>query len=327
VSNHEWDAPKRGVQKASSAALELAAVAARAAEYSRAARSDATNRAYSADWHHVAAWCAAAGLQAFPMEGETLALYLAAQAGVLTPGTLRRRLSAISHVHRAAGEPSPTGSAAAGAVLRGIERRHRTEPRRATPLVVDTLRAVLDALPATPRGVRDRALLLVGWGGALRRGELVGLDRRDIAEVAEGLVLTVRRSKTLRPGDVRLVGIPRHEQACYDPVSAWLAWSGVLGDRAVPAFRAVDPWGAVHTTRLADRSVARLVARVAAAAGLSGAYSGHSLRAGAATSAAELGAPLHAVMALTGHRSAEMALRYIRPTTLFAEHAAAIAAL
>jgi integrase len=299
-------------------ALELASMAALAQGYARASRAANTNRAYAADWAHVSRWCAGAGRSAVPMAPHTLCDYLAAHAATHTPETLRRRLAAIAAVHAAAGQESPSGAPSVRAVLKGIFRRHARPPHQATPLVLDSMRAVLATLGEDPRGVRDRALLLVGWGAALRRGELVGLDRRDVVEVAEGLVVTVRQSKTLRPGDTRVIGIPHNQKRDYDPAAAWARWVMLLGDRAVPLFRAVDAGGAIHTTRLADRTVARLVARVAARAGLEGSYSGHSLRAGAA---------LHAIMGLTGHRSAEMALRYVRPTQLFSQNAAAVAAL
>lgn len=308
-------------------ALDLAGLAAAAAGYAGAGRAPNTQRAYRSDWASFADWCAAHALDALPAESATVALYLTALAPGRKLATLRRRLACIGQAHAAAGHANPCRGQAVRAVWRGIARAHGEPPVRKTPLVVEAMRAVLATLDDTPRGRRDRALLLIGWGGALRRGELVALDRRDVAAVAEGLIVTVRRGKTQAPGEVRVVGIPRGSRDEHCPAASWAAWCACIPDRAVPAFRQVYPLGDVSSIRLCDRTVARIVKRVCRLAGLQGDYSGHSLRAGLATAAAAAGASERAIMAQTGHRNLLIARSYIRPASLFADNAAAIAAL
>lgn len=308
-------------------ALALAGLAAQAAGYATASKAPNTRLAYRGDWAHFGGWCAAAGLTALPAEPATVCLYLTAHADEHSVATLRRRLASINLAHRAAGHQAPTLYPAVKAVFAGIARMNTRPVRRVTPLVVEAMRAVLAELDDSPRGVRDRALLLLGWGGALRRSEIVALDRSDVRLEARGLVLTLRRSKTDQVGEGREVALPTGRTPEVCPVVAFTVWSGLLADRAPALFRAVGDAGRVAQHRLSDRHVARLVKRVAARAGLQGDYSGHSLRAGLATSAAAAGASERAIMAQTGHRNPMMARRYIRPAEMWSENAAAIAAL
>ena len=308
-------------------ALELASLAAQAAGYAHASKAVNTRRAYRSDWAHFARWCAALQLQALPAEPSTVALYLTAHAPSLEVSTLRRRLACIGQAHRAAGHPSPGQHASVRVVWAGISRQHGRPPRRKTPLVVEAMRACLDQLGDDPRGVRDRALLLLAWGAALRRSEVCGLRAGDIALEDRGLVLTVRRSKTDQDGAGRLIGLPYGRRAAYCPVRAYVAWTAFLRGRNPPLFVAIAPDGTLSAAPLADRHVARLVKRVAVAAGLAGDYSGHSLRAGFATAAAAAGASERAIMNQTGHRSLLIMRGYIRPAQLFDDNAAAVAAL
>jgi len=190
--------------------------------------------------------------------------------------------------------------------------------------VTDELRRMLRALPATTRGVRDRALLLMGFAGAFRRSELVALDVADVRRTEEGLVVTIRRSKTDQEGQGRTIGIPYGSDPVTCPVRAlgtWLAVSGVM-DGAL--FRTVGNDDRVQEGRLSDRGVARAVQRGAQAAGLDPAtYAGHSLRAGLATAAAKAGVSERAIMAQTGHKSLSILRKYIRDGSLWHENAAA----
>jgi integrase len=308
-------------------ALALAGVAARAAEYAQASKAANTRRAYASDWAHFAGWCAGQGMEALPAEPATVCLYLAAFGDDLKSSTLRRRLSCINLAHKAAGHPAPTLYPAVKAVWAGIARMHDAAPTRKTPLIVEAMRAVLATLDDSPRGRRDRALLLLGWGGALRRSELVALDRSDVRLERRGLVLRIRRGKTDQHGLGREVALPPGTRPETCPVVAWQLYAELLADRRPPLLRAVDDRGRLSVARLSDRAVARVVKRVAARAGLQGDYSGHSLRSGLATAAAAAGASERAIMAQTGHRSVAIMRQYIRPATLFDDNAAAIAAL
>jgi integrase len=187
---------------------------------------------------------------------------------------------------------------------------------------------MLDLLPATRVGLRDRALLLVGFAGAFRRSELVSLDVADLEFTGGGLIVTLRKSKTDQEGRTRRLGIPygSSEQTC--PVRSERAWLESAHITHGPVFRSLDRFHRVQPKRLSDKAVALVVKRRAKAVGLDPArYAGHSLRAGLATSAAAAGASERVIMSQTGHRSAEMVRRYIREGSLFTSNPAAMVGL
>jgi integrase len=187
---------------------------------------------------------------------------------------------------------------------------------------------LLAATPDSLRGLRNRALLLLGFAGAFRRTELVSLNRGDLDFQRNGLVVTVRRSKTDQEGKSRRVGIPfgSTEQTC--PVRAVQRWLEAAEIARGALFRAVDRHDSVSPDRLSDRAVARLVKEHAELIGLDPArYAGHSLRAGLATSAADGGASDRVIMRTTGHKSVLMVNRYVREGRLFRENAAILAGL
>jgi integrase len=172
-------------------------------------------------------------------------------------------------------------------------------------------------------GIRDRALLLIGLAGSFRRSELVALNVDDVQVIGDGLVVTLRRSKTDQEGEGRKVGIPYGSNPETCPVRALRAWQEASGIEAGALFRSVSRHGKIGG-RLSGFAVAIIVKRYAGAVGLEAAgYSGHSLRAGLATAAAIRGASERSIMAQTGHKSAAMVRRYIRDGSLFRENAAA----
>jgi integrase len=183
-------------------------------------------------------------------------------------------------------------------------------------------------VPGTRVGLRDRALLLLGFAGAFRRSELVGLDVTDLELSSGGLVVTLRRAKTDQEGRSRRVGIPYGSSERTCPVRSLQAWLDSARISDGPVFRSLDKFQRVQNRRLSDKAVARIVKRRAAAVGLDPArYAGHSLRAGLATSAAAGGASERVIMAQAGHRSADMVRRYIRGGNLWRENAASLAGL
>ncbi len=301
----------------------LASAAERAAEYARRARAEATVRAYHTDWAHFAGWCEVAGLQALPAEETTVALYLAEAAETHSTATLQRRLSSIAQVHRAAGYPSPT-QGRVSLVWSGIRRTKGTAQHGKAPVRTNDLRRMVEGCAQDLAGVRDRALLLVGFAGAFRRSELVGLDVADLSFGGDGLTVTIRRSKTDQEGAGQKVGIPFGSRPATCPVRALRGWLEAAGITEGPVFRAVDRWGHVRPARLTDRAVALVVKARAEAAGLDPTqYAGHSLRSGLATAAAEAGVSERVIMAQTRHKSVPMVRRYIREGSLFRENAAA----
>ena len=292
--------------------------------YAAAARAPATRRAYASDLKTYVAWCALHGFTPLPVAPGVLALYFAARAEAgLSPSKLGRELAAISQVHRAAGLPSPRADGALQEVMKGIRREKGVAVRQMAPLLPQHLRVISERLPANLLGRRDRAPLLLGFAGALRRSELVALDVEDLAFSNEGLELSIRKSKTDQEGEGAKLGIPfgGHRATC--PVRSTRDWLEAAGLTSGALFRPVSRHGRMATSRLSDQSVTDVVQRAAVLAGLNPAlYSGHSLRAGLATAAAKAGKPTHVILKQTRHPSAAMLGRYIRDAELFRDNAA-----
>jgi integrase len=306
-----------------SAGSDLEAAAVRVRDYLRNTRAEATRRAYASDWQHFSTWCRAHSLPDLPAAPGSLMLYLGELAGAGKKiSTLTRRVAAIAQVHRTAGFESPSDSRGVRELLSGIRRTHGSASRGKEALLSDDLRAMLKPLGSSLRDVRDRALLLVGFAGAFRRSELVGILREDVAFVAEGLVIQLRRTKTDPEGQGREVALPRGGRRQTCPVAALEDWFGRSGISEGAVFRGVSRHGNLAAQALTPTAVALIVKERAFAAGLDPAvYSGHSLRAGFATSAALGGAPEWAIMKQTGHRSRTMLDRYVRVASRFRSNA------
>jgi integrase len=301
----------------------------RIAHYAAAARVKSTERTYAGAWRRFEEWCAG-GRASLPATAESVAAYISYLADPVDRGgrgakaaSIDLALAAISQAHMLSGFPSPRADARLRRVRRGIRQTIRVEQDRKRPVLVTDLRTMVAALPPGLLGLRDRALLTLGFAGAFRRSELVALDVADLVFVEEGMEVTLRKSKTDQEGEGRKVGIPfgsRRSTTC--PVSAMRAWLEATGIETGAVFRSVDRWGRVGD-RLSDRGVVLVVKRYAAAAGLDVAtLAGHSLRAGLATSAAKAGKSERSIMAQTGHRSTQMVRRYIRDASLFSDNAA-----
>lgn len=285
-------------------------------QYLRAAISPATRKAYQSDLRDFLAWGGS-----IPCRPEEVARYLATKGSTLAPGTLARRVVAIGRAHTAQGHDNPARSDLVRAVLRGLHHTHGCAQRRAAPLLK---RDMLEICAETVglKGLRDRALLLLGFAAALRRAELVALDVHHLSFVPEGLVITVSRSKTDQAGKGRQIAVPfGRTTAC--PVKSVSAWLEAASISAGPAFRSVSKVGTVGLDRLSAQSVALIVKLHAKRLGLDGAaYSGHSLRAGLVTSAVQAGASLIKIQQQTGHKSHAVLARYIRDASLFENNAA-----
>ena len=306
----------------------LRPVAEAARDYAAHAKAENTLRAYRGDWRDFETWTAAHRLEALPATPETVALYAAALASRAKVATIRRRLATVSGAHRAAGFDSPTSSPAVSAVLAGIRRDKGDAQTRKAPAVTATLRRMAEALPAGLVGIRDRALLLVGFAGAFRRSELVGLRLEDVEFPLEGLVLTLRRSKTDQEGKGERVAIPHGANPETCPVRALSAWIEAAGISEGPLFRSVTRHGRISPEALSPEAVAIVVKRSASRVGLDPAtFSGHSLRAGFATAAAQAEVPEWRIARQTRHRSLVILGRYIREANLFRKNAAAAVGL
>jgi site-specific recombinase XerD len=302
----------------------LSLAAARAQGYLDSARARNTIRGYRSSFGQFTAWCQVAGLPSMPAAPETIALSLGAQAGRLKAATLQHHLAAIAKAHKSAGcSPPVKDNQLIAETLKGIKRTHGSAVTQKAPVLTEDLRMILRTLPENLLGVRDRALLLIGFAGAFRRSELVSLDVADLGFTAEGLLITLRRSKTDQDSEGQQVAIPfgDHEQTCsIRAVQAWLKRSGIE-EGAV--FRSIDRHGSVRAARLSDQAVALVVKRCAGSVGMEKTtFAGHSLRAGFVTSAARAGEPLHRIMRQTRHKSVAMVLRYERQANVFSDNAA-----
>ncbi|MES2460737.1 MAG: site-specific integrase [Armatimonadota bacterium] len=242
-----------------------------AREHVENSKASNTRRAYASDWADFTQWCRHHGLPSLPATPETVGLYLTDCAKGLKTSTLQRRLATISQAHQAAGHDSPTKHAAVRAVWQGIKRTKGTVMVGKTPTLIADLRVMVEHLPGREEGkilaVRDRALLLLGFAGAMRRSELVGLDVEDVVETGDGLIVTIRRSKTDQEGAGRKIGLPYGSSPLTCPVRALRDWRAVGQIADGPLFRQVNRHNQVGRERLSDQMVARVVKRALVAAG------------------------------------------------------------
>ena len=310
-----------------SAALpaELAATLELAADFAKASKAAATQAAYGSDWRIFESWCGARGISALPASPAALCGFLADEASAgKRASTLGRRLAAIRYFHRAAGYDTPTADEKVKAVLSGIRRTIGAAPVRKKAATSDLVLSMVGGKGASLRELRNRAILLLGFAGAFRRSELVAINVDDLEETAEGMLVTLRRSKTDQEGIGRRVAIPRGEIAC--PVEAVKAWIVAAGISSGPIFVRIFNKRSQRVTerRLAPRNVAAIVKQGAARLGFdASAFGGHSLRAGFVTSAVKRGANLIKITDVTGHTSLEMLKTYSRDAEAFVGHAGA----
>jgi integrase len=289
--------------------------------YARESLAPATLRAYRAAWQAFADWCRLEGRAALPAAPETVAGHLAAIAATHARATLAKRLAAIGQYHRLAGHPFAAAHPVIRHTLRGIHRRHGRPARQAAALTT----AEIKRLVATCRtqglaDLRDRALLLLGYAGALRRGELVAVEREHLDFTPEGVRLLVPRSKTDAAGQGATVGIPRGTKPETCPVRALEAWLRASDCRYGPVFRKVTMWGDVERAALHPDAVRQILLRRAARAGLTVSglerLSPHGLRAGFVTEAYRAGARDEEIMEHTRHRDLRTMRGYVRRAKL-----------
>lgn len=310
----------------------LSALAERARDYVAAASSANTRRAYASDWKHFSSWCRRQGLALLPPQPETVGLYVAACASGAIGGakkpdavaTIERRLSSLTWNYAQRGLTLDRKDRAIATVMAGIRNRHAAPPRQKEAILPQDLIAMLETLDrAGLRGLRDRAMLLLGFAGGLRRSEIVSLDvGRDQTEDGsgwieffdDGLLVTLRGKTGWREVEI---GRGSSDQTC--PVATLSTWLDFARIAHGPLFRRVTGQGRkVGPNRLRDQEVARLVKRAALAAGVRGdlpegeraaLFAGHSLRAGLASSAE---VDERYVQKQLGHASAEMTRKYQR---------------
>ena len=299
----------------------LAPYLVRARNYIHKSRAASTLRGYRADFADFSEFCTEHGLVEIPASAEAVCSYLSrcADSG-LKAGSVSRRVSAIAAAHTAAGYDSPTTKATVRLCLAGIRRALGVRQEGKAPVLTADVAAMLSHIPEGLLGIRDRAMLLVGFSGAFRRAELVALEVEDLEFTEDGVKVLIRRSKTDQEGAGQTVAIARGVKIC--PVEALKAWLAAAGINAGPIFRSVNRHGSVQPEAITAQVVALVVKRYAAAAGLDARkYAGHSLRAGLVTSAAMSGVSELCIMKQTRHKSSAMVQRYIRDANLFRDNA------
>lgn len=303
----------------------LARCLAQADGYIQRSKAANTLKAYQSDWASFEAFCRKHHQPSLPATPETVAGYAAQMAEHLKANTVERRLTAISQAHQFAGYANPAESKLVRILMAGIRRVKGTAQQGKQPLSPELLRRMLTDQPQHLRAIRDRALLLVGFAGAFRRSELVGLTYNDVRFTNDGLTITIAHSKTDQRGDGHTIGIPYGTRPDTCPVRAlrmWLERSNIAGGHL---FRSIGRWGSeVSPSPISDHQLAKIIKALARQAGLeAGAFSGHSLRSGLATSAAEGGASERSIMEQTRHKSLTQVRKYIRRGNLFIDNAAA----
>src|SRR3977135_358322 len=310
------------VSETSNLPAALGADFAAAVDLAKAEKAASTRKAYGTDFRLFKAYCDTRGVSALAGPPETVAAYIAAEAQTAKPSTIGRRVAAIRYAHKLAGLETPTDAEGVKATMRGIRRTFGGARNKKAPAVAAKMHSMVALAPEGLAGLRDRALLLLGFAGAFRRSELVDLDVVDIAETETGLLVTIRGSKTDQERQGVTIAIARGDIAC--PVKALRAWLDAAGIEAGPLFRPIDRHGNLLPSRLTAQSVANIVKAYAGRAGFDAStFSGHSLRSGFLTSAAGKGASIFKMMDVSRHKSVDTLRGYVRDAELFKDHAGA----
>jgi site-specific recombinase XerD len=286
-----------------------------------------TIRAYKSDYRDFGLFCAQNGFRSLPADPKIVSLYLThLSTKDVKISTLKRRLVSIGVIHKLKGHYLDTKHPSIIENIMGIKRRKGSIQKGKKPLLINNLKQIIDVIDSYNneeiKKFRDRSLILIGFSGGFRRNEIVSLDYEDLDFVGEGLKINLRRSKTDQFGEGAVKGLPYFDNSQYCPVLSLKKWIEVSNIKYGPLFRRFAKGSKLTENRLTDQTVALLIKEYLKLAGIdSKNYSGHSLRSGFATSAAESGAEERSIMAMTGHKSTEMVRRYIKEANLFKNNA------
>ena len=286
-----------------------------------------TLRAYKSDYNDFGLFCAQNGFKPLPSEPKIVSLYLTyLSTKNVKISTLKRRLVSIGVIHKLKGHYLDTKHPSIIENIMGIKRRKGSIQKGKKPLLINNLKQIINAIDKEKnkeiKKIRDRSIILIGFSGGFRRNEIVSLDYDDLDFVEEGLKITLKRSKTDQFGESTVKGLPYFDNSEYCPVVSVRKWIEISKINSGPLFRRFIKGSKLSDNRLSDQTVALLIKDYLKKAGIeSKNYSGHSLRSGFATSAAEAGAEERSIMAMTGHKSTEMVRRYIKEANLFKNNA------
>ena len=293
----------------------------------KSSKANNTVRAYKSDFKDFAAFCAKHGFQSLPSEPKVISLYLTFLSGKNSKiSTLRRRLVSIGIIHKHKGHYLDTKHPIIIENILGIKRTKGSLQKGKKPILINHLKAIINVIDQDKtneiKKIRDKTIILIGFGGGFRRSELISIDYEDLEFVPEGLKITIRRSKTDQFGEGMVKGLPYFSNQNYCPVSHLKKWLDISKIKQGPIFRRVAKGGSLTKYRLTDQSVALIIKRYLEIAGIDNKnFSGHSLRSGFATVSAESGADERSIMSMTGHKTAQMVRRYIKEANLFKNNA------
>ena len=289
-------------------------------------KSNNTLRAYKSDFKDFGVFCAKHGLSSMPTEPKVVSLYLTHLSTSSKMSTLRRRLVSIGVVHKLKGHYLDTKHPVIIENLMGIKRKKGSIQTGKKPLLINHLKKIINVIDEQKiekiKKLRNRTLILIGFGGGFRRTELISIDYEDLDFVEEGVKITLRRSKTDQFGEGLVKGLPYFTNEKYCPVTSLKNWINLSQIKTGPIFRRFAKGAILTGHRLTDQSVVLIIKNYLKLVGIeSQNYSGHSLRSGFATVAAESGADERSIMAMTGHKTTQMVRRYIKEANIFKNNA------
>jgi site-specific recombinase XerD len=292
----------------------------------KSSKANNTLRAYKSDFRDFGTFCAKHGLNSLPTEPKIVSLYLTHLSKYSKISTLRRRLVSISMVHKLKGHYLDTKHPIIVENLMGIRRVKGSIQKGKKPILINHLKLIIDVINEQKvdeiKKIRDKTIILIGFGGGFRRTELVSIDHEDIELVPEGIKITIKKSKTDQFGEGMIKGLPYFTNKLYCPVIHLKEWLEISKIKKGPIFRRFSKGLLLTDKRLTDQSVALLIKEYLNLAGIDNKnFAGHSLRSGFATVAAESGADERSIMAMTGHKTTQMVRRYIHEANLFKNNA------
>ena len=288
----------------------------------KSSKANNTLRAYKSDFKDFGAFCAKHGFNSMPTQPKIVSLYLTHLSGSYKISTIRRRLVSIGVVHKIKGHYLDTKHPVIIENLMGIKRKKGSIQIGKKPILINHLKQIINVIDEQKiekiKKLRNKTLVLIGFGGGFRRTELISINYEDIDFVQEGVKITVRRSKTDQFGEGMIKGLPFFSNEKYCPVTNLKNWLILSKIKTGPIFRRFAKGSILTRHRLTDQSVVLIIKDCLKLAGIENQnFSGHSLRSGFATVAADAGADERSIMAMTGHKTTQMVRRYIRDANIF----------
>jgi len=292
----------------------------------KSSKANNTLKAYKSDFKDFGSFCAKHGFKSLPSEPKVVSLYLTNLSKNFKMSTLKRRLVSIGMVHKLKGHYLDTKHPIIIENLMGIKRVKGSVQQGKKPILINHLKSLINVIDEQKieeiKKIRDKAMILIGFGGGFRRTELISIDYEDLEFAKEGLKIFIKRSKTDQFGEGMNKGLPYFTKEQYCPVINLKKWLDISKIKSGPIFRRFTKGSNLTKDRLTDQTVVLIIKNYLNLAGIDNTnFSGHSLRSGFATVAAESGADERSIMAMTGHKTTQMVRRYIKEANIFKNNA------